>query len=99
MVLGPDHPRTLVAVTNLAFLHADMRRYSDAVPLLVRAAREFARRPEMAGAVPSLRSELGLALLALGRPADAEPHLRAGYDALRPGLARLTPRTTTGCDR
>jgi hypothetical protein len=34
---------------------------------------------------------LGLALLWDGKPADAEPHLRAAYDALRPAAARLPP--------
>jgi tetratricopeptide (TPR) repeat protein len=80
--LGPDHPDTLTAVSNLGYLYLAMKRFADAVPLLDRAARGFAKRPEMAGAVPVIRAELGLALLGDGKPADAEPYLLAGSDAL-----------------
>jgi tetratricopeptide (TPR) repeat protein len=93
-VLGPDHPDTLTTVANLAELYAAMKRYADAVPLLERAVVEYAKRPEMAGAVPSLRGLLGLSLLASGKPAVAEPHLLAGYDGLAKRKA-LGPRGRT----
>ena len=79
---GPDHPNTLGSVGNLAGLYADQRRFPDAVPLLERAIQGYAKRPEMAEAVPVIRGDLGVALLATGKPADAEAHLLAGSAAL-----------------
>jgi tetratricopeptide (TPR) repeat protein len=89
--LGPDHPDTLVSVNNLGALYFEAKRYREAVPLLRRSAAGRARRPEMAGTLPIVRSYLGLALLGDGKPAEAEPHLLAGSDGLGPQAARLDP--------
>ena len=97
--LGPDHPDTLRSVDNLAELYFDDERYADAVPLLERAARGYAKRPELAAAVPVIRSDLGLSLLGAGKPADAEPHLLAGYDGLAKQKTPQPAGTATGCGR
>ena len=55
--------------------------------MLRRAAEGRAKRSELAGIVPITRSYLGLALLGDGKPADAEPQLLAGSDALAPHSA------------
>jgi tetratricopeptide (TPR) repeat protein len=80
--LGPDHPSTLVSVNNLAGLYSDLRRYADATPLFERAMRGYTAGPELARAVPFIRSDFGLSLLGAGKPAAAELHLLAGYDGL-----------------
>jgi tetratricopeptide (TPR) repeat protein/tRNA A-37 threonylcarbamoyl transferase component Bud32 len=81
-LFGCDHPDTLQSVGNLSGHFLTNQQYADAIPLLDQAVRIFSRRPEMAQAVPLIRSDLGFALLASGQPAEAEPHLLAGYEGL-----------------
>jgi tetratricopeptide (TPR) repeat protein len=81
-VLGPDHPSTLLSTSNLARLYFNTRRFGDAVPLFRRALRGYESRPDRAADALLTRSYLGLALLGDGTPAEAEPHLLAGFDGL-----------------
>jgi tetratricopeptide (TPR) repeat protein/tRNA A-37 threonylcarbamoyl transferase component Bud32 len=80
--LGPDHPHTLMSAGNLATVYFRTGRFAEAIPLYERAARGYAGRPERAGSLVAVRSRLGRALLATGKPADAEAHLLAAYKGL-----------------
>jgi tetratricopeptide (TPR) repeat protein/tRNA A-37 threonylcarbamoyl transferase component Bud32 len=81
-IYGRDHSITLGSVGNLGSFYLEAGRVADAVPLLERAVRGFGKRPDMARLVPYVRADLGLALLATGKPAEAEPHLIAGHESL-----------------
>jgi serine/threonine protein kinase len=81
-VRAADHPDVLASTISLGRLHLVAGRSADAVPLLERAVAGLAKRPELAGVVPPVRADLGMALLGTGKPAAAEPHLLAGYDGL-----------------
>jgi tRNA A-37 threonylcarbamoyl transferase component Bud32 len=82
--LPADHPNVLMGVSNLGVLYVDAERFGEAVPLLREAADGYARRQDQGPyVVPICRAYLGLAELGAGRPADAGPHLLAGYDGLK----------------
>ena len=80
--IGDAHPLTIASVTNLAMLLYDLRRFGEAVPLFRDALTGCQKRPETAFTALLTQSYLGLSLLGAAQPAEAEPHLRAGYAGL-----------------
>lgn len=65
-------------------LYFDTGRFGEAVPFFREALGGYEKRTEAASVARTAHahSYLGLALLGGGKPADAQPHLLAGYDAL-----------------
>ncbi len=87
--LGEDNPSTLLTAEQLARLHARRGRHELARSMHA-AVLEARRRVLGEGNERTADSyaQLGRSLLDLGKPAEAEPHLRAGlaiYAAKRPG--------------
>lgn len=80
-VLGPEHPQTLTAISNLGFLMMATGDYAGAEPLYRRAldASERVLGPEHPQTLVSVNS-LGYFLSSTGDYAGAEPLLRRALD-------------------
>ncbi len=80
-IQGSEHSETHVSVVNLGRLYTRTERYVEAEEL-GRDALRIAENALAPGSVPFAMSHalLGEALLGQGRPAEAEPHIRAAYD-------------------
>ena len=80
---GDDHPRVARALSNLARLHSDRGAHETALPLYREALR--IRQQALPGgheAIAGDQTRLGVSLTALGRYAEAEPHLLQAHAAL-----------------
>jgi hypothetical protein len=80
---SPNHEEILTTAHNLGMPLYDDRQYAEAAKLFDQAYRGFDSQQKTAQALTS-RSMLGLALLRLGKLADAEKHLLAVYNGLAP---------------
>jgi len=80
---GDDHPRVARALSNLARLHSDRGAHETALPLYREALRIRQQAlPDGHEAIAGDQTRLGVSLTALGRYAEAEPHLLQAHAAL-----------------
>jgi tetratricopeptide (TPR) repeat protein len=76
--LGKEHPSVGVLLTNLGAVHMDRKRYPEAVEVLQRAVDIIGRSLGPGAPLSSAFSDLGDALLGMGRPAEALEIARRG---------------------
>ena len=87
--LGPDHPDTLSSMNNLADAYRIAKRWADAETLLRECLelRQKSKRDQWL--CFHTMSQLGAALAAQGKHAEAEGYLIGGYEGLSANEAKI----------
>lgn len=96
-LLGEGHPRTIRALSSLAWLQTDMGLYEEAVAAYRSVLEGWQRlHGEDHSEVVLARLAVGFALNETGRYEEALPYMRAGVDGARRVLGPEDPQTLKG---
>ena len=81
-MLGPDHPNTINAFASLAWIKLAKHRYEEAERLLRDVLPRYEKSTPNSWRSYYAQSMLGASLAGLGKMAEAQPLLKAGYEGL-----------------
>jgi tetratricopeptide (TPR) repeat protein len=81
-VLGPDHPRRLLSINNLALLYLSQGKYVPAEAVLRPALASYQKAPTHSWRQYHCQSLLGASLAGQHKYREAEPLLLSGYEGM-----------------
>ncbi|MCW5764927.1 MAG: serine/threonine protein kinase [Phycisphaeraceae bacterium] len=91
--LGEDHLDTLNTLNNIGLALFKLGRFEEAAERFARAAAGVDRAAPKHWTAGQYRANLGRALLKVGRPTEAESHLRAAHALMTATLGERDART------